>query len=124
MLGGPAPGLRPGDPRRPPPPPKAPAGPAERGEAAFPPTRDEKAYQPTAFAGSHISEVLQEKEALREKLERLEGERRQEGLALREEAALAREELRRWGSTPGAVSLTLHGKLAGTDRDPHTQIYI
>ncbi|XP_062322496.1 centrosomal protein of 162 kDa isoform X3 [Osmerus eperlanus] len=97
MLGGPAPGPRPearaGDPRRPAPPPAPPADPGERGEAAFPPTLDEKAYQPTAFAGSHISEVLQEKEALRERLERLEVERGQERLERLEDAALAREEL-------------------------------
>ncbi|KAG7469901.1 hypothetical protein MATL_G00133720 [Megalops atlanticus] len=76
----------------------APAGPGEKkgGRAeAFPPTLDEKDYQPSAFSGSHISEVLQESERLRARLEQLELEAEQERVTLRTAAAHAEGELRR-----------------------------
>ncbi|KAK0149265.1 Centrosomal protein [Merluccius polli] len=43
-------------------------------EERFPAAQYEKTYQPGAFAGSHITEVLEENEALRERLGRLEEE--------------------------------------------------
>ncbi|CAL8287424.1 unnamed protein product [Merluccius merluccius] len=59
-------------------------------EERFPAAQYEKTYQPGAFAGSHITEVLEENEALRERLGRLE-EGGEPDLAL----AQAQEELRR-----------------------------
>ncbi|KAG5856878.1 hypothetical protein ANANG_G00012600 [Anguilla anguilla] len=61
----------------------------------FPPTLDEKDYQPTAFSGSHISEVLQESQRLRARLEQQELEAEQERVSLRTTAAHAEAELRR-----------------------------
>ncbi|KAJ8288288.1 hypothetical protein COCON_G00009470 [Conger conger] len=84
---------RPGEGRRP--------GGQGRGRGAgpepqtFPPTLDEKDYQPTAFSGSHISEVLQESQRLRARLEQLELEGEQERVSLRAEAAHTEAELRR-----------------------------
>uniref|UniRef100_A0A4W5NUH2 Centrosomal protein of 162 kDa n=1 Tax=Hucho hucho TaxID=62062 RepID=A0A4W5NUH2_9TELE len=63
--------------------------------ATFPPTQDEKDYQPTAFSGSHISEVLQESEGLRLRLEQLELQRDKERVVLQAAAAQAQAELRR-----------------------------
>ncbi|XP_029478370.1 centrosomal protein of 162 kDa isoform X3 [Oncorhynchus nerka] len=76
------------------------ATPGERGgtvgeTATFPPTQDEKDYQPTAFSGSHISEVLQESEGLRLRLEELELQRDKERVVLQAAAAQAQAELRR-----------------------------
>nr|XP_046170910.1 centrosomal protein of 162 kDa isoform X5 [Oncorhynchus gorbuscha] len=76
------------------------ATPGERGgtvgeTATFPPTQDEKDYQPTAFSGSHISEVLQESEGLRLRLEQLELQRDKERVVLQAAAAQAQAELRR-----------------------------
>ncbi|XP_064199234.1 centrosomal protein of 162 kDa isoform X1 [Anguilla rostrata] len=91
----PAPAGRPGEGRRP--------GAQGRGRGAgagaeaqtFPPTLDEKDYQPTAFSGSHISEVLQESQRLRARLEQQELEAEQERVSLRATAAHAEAELRR-----------------------------
>eukprot|EP00063_Salmo_salar_P039976 XP_014014811.1 PREDICTED: centrosomal protein of 162 kDa isoform X1 [Salmo salar] len=63
--------------------------------ATFPPTQDEKDYQPTAFSGSHISEVLQVSEGLRLRLEQLELQRDKERVVLQAAAAQAQAELRR-----------------------------
>ncbi|XP_055760706.1 centrosomal protein of 162 kDa isoform X3 [Salvelinus fontinalis] len=76
------------------------ATPGERGgtvgeTATFPPTQDEKDYQPTAFSGSHISEVLQESEGLRLRLEQLELQSDKERVVLQAAAAQAQAELRR-----------------------------
>ncbi|XP_064802058.1 centrosomal protein of 162 kDa [Oncorhynchus masou masou] len=76
------------------------ATPGERGgtvgeTATFPPTLDEKDYQPTAFSGSHISEVLQESEGLRLRLEQLELQRDKERVVLQAAAAQAQAELHR-----------------------------
>ncbi|KAJ8411430.1 hypothetical protein AAFF_G00162380 [Aldrovandia affinis] len=65
------------------------------GAEPFPPTLDEKDYQPTAFSGSHISEVLQEREALRVRLERLQLEAERERVSLQGAAAQTEAELRR-----------------------------
>lgn len=62
---------------------------------SFPATQDEKAYQPAAFAGSHISEVLAESDGLRERLEKLEQESQQEREALQAAATHAQTELQR-----------------------------
>lgn len=80
------------------------ATPGERGgkvgeTATFPPTQDEKDYQPTAFAGSHISEVLQVSEGLRLRLEQLELQRDKERVVLQAAAAQAQAELRRYVDT-------------------------
>ncbi|XP_018521252.1 centrosomal protein of 162 kDa isoform X3 [Lates calcarifer] len=63
------------------------------GEETFPSAQYEKTYQPTVFAGSHISEVLRENEALRERVELFELHSEQEKEALKAEAAQAKEEL-------------------------------
>ncbi|XP_042346714.1 centrosomal protein of 162 kDa isoform X2 [Plectropomus leopardus] len=63
------------------------------GEETFPAAHYEKTYQPTVFTGSHISEVVQENEALKERLELLELHSEQERHALRADAQQAREEL-------------------------------
>ncbi|XP_076136701.1 centrosomal protein of 162 kDa isoform X3 [Alosa pseudoharengus] len=62
---------------------------------SFPATQDEKAYQPAVFAGSHISEVQAESDGLRERLEKLEQEMRQEREALQQAATHAQAELQR-----------------------------
>ncbi|CDQ87972.1 unnamed protein product [Oncorhynchus mykiss] len=67
--------------------------------ATFPPTQDEKDYQPTAFSGSHISEVLQESEGLRLQLEQLELQRDKERVVLQAAAEQAQAELRRYVDT-------------------------
>uniref|UniRef100_A0A8D3ANA8 Centrosomal protein of 162 kDa n=2 Tax=Scophthalmus maximus TaxID=52904 RepID=A0A8D3ANA8_SCOMX len=65
------------------------------GEETFPAAHNEKTYQPTVFAGSHISEVLQENEALTQRLELLQLQAQQEKEARKADAARAEEELRR-----------------------------
>ncbi|KAJ8005420.1 hypothetical protein DPEC_G00146470 [Dallia pectoralis] len=64
--------------------------------AAFPSTQDEKDYQPKTFSGSHISEVLQESEVLRLRLEQLEHQRNEERGALLAETAQAQDQLHRF----------------------------
>ncbi|XP_036446069.1 centrosomal protein of 162 kDa isoform X2 [Colossoma macropomum] len=59
----------------------------------FPPTQDEKDYQPRAFSGSHISEVQQENDRLRLRQEQLELQWEQERIALQAAATQARHEL-------------------------------
>ncbi|XP_070767902.1 centrosomal protein of 162 kDa [Enoplosus armatus] len=66
---------------------------ATAGEETFPATHHEKTYQPTVFAGSHISEVLQENEALKQRLDLLELQTQQEKDALKAAAVRAAEEL-------------------------------
>ncbi|XP_036931235.1 centrosomal protein of 162 kDa isoform X5 [Acanthopagrus latus] len=61
----------------------------------FPAAQYEKTYQPTVFTGSHISEVQQENEALRQQLELLELQSKQDKEALKVDATQAREELSR-----------------------------
>ncbi|KPP67902.1 hypothetical protein Z043_113456, partial [Scleropages formosus] len=61
----------------------------------FPPTLDEKNYQPSEFSGSHISEVLQENEQLRARLEQVELEAEHERVTLQAATAQAEGELRR-----------------------------
>ncbi|KAM4567596.1 centrosomal protein of 162 kDa isoform 2-T2 [Fundulus diaphanus] len=61
----------------------------------FPAAQYEKTYQPTVFSGSHISEVLQENEALRQRVELLQLHSEQEKEELKTSAAQAQEELRR-----------------------------
>ncbi|XP_044063040.1 centrosomal protein of 162 kDa isoform X2 [Siniperca chuatsi] len=62
-------------------------------EETFPAAHYEKTYQPTVFTGSHISEVLQENEALKQRLELLELQREQDREALKADAVQAEEEL-------------------------------
>ncbi|KAL0984959.1 hypothetical protein UPYG_G00151080 [Umbra pygmaea] len=59
----------------------------------FPQTQDEKDYQPTVFSGSHISEVLQESQGLRLRLEQLEQQRDEESRVLQAAATQAQAEL-------------------------------
>ncbi|KAL7887005.1 hypothetical protein AOLI_G00047260 [Acnodon oligacanthus] len=59
----------------------------------FPPTQDEKYYQPKAFSGSHISEVQQENDRLRLRQEQLELQWEQERIGLHAAATQARSEL-------------------------------
>uniref|UniRef100_UPI003AB0548A centrosomal protein of 162 kDa n=1 Tax=Centroberyx gerrardi TaxID=166262 RepID=UPI003AB0548A len=94
MLSVPAPRqeARSGDAKRQPAPSKAPVSAKEE---TFPATQCEKAYQPTAFTGSHITEVLQENEALRQRLELLELQKEQEKEALKVSAAQVQDELGR-----------------------------
>ncbi|KAM7420107.1 hypothetical protein PAMA_014693 [Pampus argenteus] len=66
---------------------------ATAGEQSFPAAHCEKTYQPTVFTGSHISEVLQENETLRERLELLELHTEQEKEAIKSDAVQAEEEL-------------------------------
>ncbi|XP_035984615.1 centrosomal protein of 162 kDa isoform X4 [Fundulus heteroclitus] len=61
----------------------------------FPAAQYEKTYQPTVFSGSHISEVLQENEALRQRVQLLQLHSEQEKEELKAGAAQAQEELRR-----------------------------
>ncbi|XP_061571315.1 centrosomal protein of 162 kDa isoform X1 [Cololabis saira] len=63
------------------------------GPQAFPAAQYEKTYQPAVFSGSHISEVLQENEALQQRVELLLLQGEQEKEALRAEALQAQEEL-------------------------------
>ncbi|KAM4580443.1 centrosomal protein of 162 kDa isoform 2-T2 [Odontesthes bonariensis] len=65
------------------------AGEARAEEEAFPSAQYEKTYQPTVFTGNHISEVLQESEALRQRVELLQLQKEQAEAA----AAQAKEEL-------------------------------
>ncbi|XP_072251058.1 centrosomal protein of 162 kDa isoform X2 [Leuresthes tenuis] len=58
-------------------------------EEAFPSAQYEKTYQPTVFTGSHISEVLQEREALQERVKLLQLQNEQD----KADAAQAKEEL-------------------------------
>ncbi|XP_071325568.1 centrosomal protein of 162 kDa isoform X2 [Trachinotus anak] len=73
---------------------KTPSAPAREtcGEEV-PAAQYEKTYQPTVFTGSHISEVLQENEALTQRLELLQLKSEQEKEALKADAAQAKEEL-------------------------------
>ncbi|KAM9847014.1 centrosomal protein of 162 kDa [Aulostomus maculatus] len=66
---------------------------ATAGEERFPSAHDEKSYQPTVFTGSHISEVLQEKEALMERFRLLEIHSEQEKEALKSDAVEAKREV-------------------------------
>ncbi|MEQ2291201.1 hypothetical protein AMECASPLE_011011, partial [Ameca splendens] len=59
----------------------------------FPAAQYEKTYQPTVFTGSHISEVLQENEALRQHVELLQLQNEQETEELKANAVQAKEEL-------------------------------
>nr|XP_040021407.1 LOW QUALITY PROTEIN: centrosomal protein of 162 kDa [Gasterosteus aculeatus aculeatus] len=63
------------------------------GEETFPAARCEKTYQPTAFTGSHISEVVQENETLKRRVEQLQLQSEQEKKALRADCERAEEEL-------------------------------
>ncbi|XP_034467827.1 centrosomal protein of 162 kDa isoform X2 [Hippoglossus hippoglossus] len=65
------------------------------GEETFPAAHNEKTYQPTAFAGSHISEVLQENQALTQRVGLLELQAEQEKKGLKADAVQAKDELRR-----------------------------
>ncbi|KAM9425776.1 centrosomal protein of 162 kDa [Pholidichthys leucotaenia] len=47
-------------------------------EETFPASQCDKTYQPTVFSGSHISEVLQENEALKQRVELLQQQSEQE----------------------------------------------
>ncbi|XP_069393742.1 centrosomal protein of 162 kDa isoform X2 [Paralichthys olivaceus] len=64
-------------------------------EELFPAAHNERTYQPTVYAGSHISEVLQENQALTQRLELLELQAEQEKKELKAGAVQAEEELRR-----------------------------
>ncbi|XP_038129493.1 centrosomal protein of 162 kDa isoform X2 [Cyprinodon tularosa] len=64
-------------------------------EETFPAAQNEKTYQPTVFTGSHISEVLQENEALRERVEQLQLQSEKDQEELQARAARAEEELSR-----------------------------
>ncbi|XP_026858077.2 centrosomal protein of 162 kDa [Electrophorus electricus] len=61
----------------------------------FPPTQDEKEYQPRAFSGSHISEVQKENERLRLRQEQLEMCWEQERVLLQTAVTQAQDELHR-----------------------------
>ncbi|XP_054834612.1 centrosomal protein of 162 kDa isoform X3 [Eublepharis macularius] len=61
-----------------------------RNEEFFPGTLDDKIYQPSAFADSHISEVLQENAQLKNKLEKLTLELSQQ--RIKSQAGLANSE--------------------------------
>ncbi|XP_039662293.1 centrosomal protein of 162 kDa isoform X2 [Perca fluviatilis] len=69
------------------------AGETHGGEETFPAAHYEKTYQPTVFTGSHISEVLQENEALKQRLELLELRSEQQREALKPDAERATKEL-------------------------------
>ncbi|KAM9352865.1 centrosomal protein of 162 kDa [Symphorus nematophorus] len=71
----------------------APATEARGGEETFPAAQYEKTYQPTVFTGSHISEVLQENEALKRQLEQLELQSEQDKEALKADTEQAKQEL-------------------------------
>ncbi|XP_046704057.1 centrosomal protein of 162 kDa isoform X2 [Silurus meridionalis] len=61
----------------------------------FPPTQDEKDYEPGIFSGSHISEVQQENERLRARQEQLEQQWLEERVSLQTAATHAHAELQR-----------------------------
>lgn len=63
------------------------------GEETFPAAQYEKTYQPTVFTDTHISEVLQENEALQQRLQLLEQHCEQDKEALKAGAEEARAEL-------------------------------
>ncbi|KAL6108660.1 cep162 [Pungitius sinensis] len=63
------------------------------GEETFPTAHCEKTYQPSFFTGSHISEVMQENEALRQHVEWLQLQSEQEKESLRADYERAKEEL-------------------------------
>ncbi|XP_063735241.1 centrosomal protein of 162 kDa [Eleginops maclovinus] len=65
------------------------------GGVTFPAAQYEKTYQPTVFTGSHISEVVQESEALMQQVELLQLQREQEREVLTAQAEHAKEELSR-----------------------------
>ncbi|XP_043922087.1 centrosomal protein of 162 kDa isoform X2 [Protopterus annectens] len=67
----------------------------------FPSTSDEKLYQPTVFAGSHISEVLQENEKLKSELRQLSLDADQQRVQLHAAVAKAEQDARR--ATENAV---------------------
>ncbi|XP_019735642.1 centrosomal protein of 162 kDa isoform X2 [Hippocampus comes] len=62
-------------------------------EEMFPAAQCEKTYQPTVFTGSHITEVLKENDALRERLKQLELHNEQQKEALTCDVVQAKEEL-------------------------------
>ncbi|XP_005995113.1 centrosomal protein of 162 kDa isoform X2 [Latimeria chalumnae] len=62
---------------------------------SFPGTQDEKLYQPNAFASSHISDVVQENEFLKTKVERLCLEMEQQRVQLQAARAQAEGQARR-----------------------------
>ncbi|XP_063055087.1 centrosomal protein of 162 kDa isoform X2 [Engraulis encrasicolus] len=84
---------------------------------SFPATQDEKAYQPAEFAESHISEVLEERAALQERLAKIEEETRREMEELRRAASHAQAELQRVmdqsGQQLAAVSASHQRELEG-----------
>nr|XP_024656345.1 centrosomal protein of 162 kDa-like [Maylandia zebra] len=63
------------------------------GGETFPAAPCEKTYQPTVFTGSHISEVLQENEALKKQVELVLLQSEQEKEALKADAAQAKQQL-------------------------------
>uniref|UniRef100_A0A3B4FU92 Centrosomal protein of 162 kDa n=1 Tax=Pundamilia nyererei TaxID=303518 RepID=A0A3B4FU92_9CICH len=63
------------------------------GGETFPAAPCEKTYQPTVFTGSHISEVLQENEALKKQVELVLLQSEQEKEALKADAAQFEEQL-------------------------------
>ncbi|XP_075896912.1 centrosomal protein of 162 kDa [Nelusetta ayraudi] len=63
------------------------------GEETFPAAQYEKTYQPTVFTDTHISEVLQENEALQQRLQLLEQHCEQDKEALKAGAEESRAEL-------------------------------
>nr|XP_046255811.1 centrosomal protein of 162 kDa isoform X2 [Scatophagus argus] len=93
----PRPETRSAEPKRQPGPAKTPcsasAGETRGGQETFPAAHDDKTYQPTVFTGSHISEVLQENEVLKQRLELLDLQNEQDKEALKADAVQAREEL-------------------------------
>lgn len=62
----------------------------------FPSTRCEKDYQPGVFSGSHISEVQQENEGLRVRLEQLKHQWLEERVSLQAAVSQAHAELQRY----------------------------
>ncbi|XP_023820125.1 centrosomal protein of 162 kDa isoform X1 [Oryzias latipes] len=60
---------------------------------AFLPAQSEKTYQPAAFTGSHINEVLQENKDLKQCIELLQLHSEHEKAALKADAVQAKEEL-------------------------------
>eukprot|EP00064_Thunnus_orientalis_P000540 superscaffoldBa00000027_g541 len=92
--------------------------PATAEEQTFPAAHYEKTYQPTVFTGSHISEVLQENEALRERLEQLELHSEQEKESLKSDVVQAEEELCRYvyQCKPQQQSLNVRLIMMSSDR--------
>ncbi|XP_049587828.1 centrosomal protein of 162 kDa isoform X3 [Syngnathus scovelli] len=62
-------------------------------EEIFTPTECKKTYQPTAFTGSHITEVLKENDALRKDMKQLEIQYEQQKEALKSHVVQAQEDL-------------------------------